>query len=48
MYDKAGTQLGTAIGNINNLEANGTWKYKAMAMTTDKIASYKFVEITGW
>lgn len=48
-YDKDGAQLGTAIANINNLEANGVWKYKAMAMTTsDEIASYKLDEITGW
>lgn len=48
-YDKDGAQLGTAIANINNLEANGVWKYKAMAMTSsDEIASYKLVEITGF
>lgn len=47
-YDENGAQLGTAIDNINNLEANGVWKYKAIAMTSDKVASYKFVEITGW
>lgn len=48
VYDETGAQVGTAIDNINNLEPNGTWKYKAMAMTSDKIASYKFVEITGF
>lgn len=48
-YDKDGAQLGTAIDNINNLEANGIWKYKAMALTSsDEIASYKLVEITGF
>lgn len=46
-YDKDGAQLGTAFDNINNLEPNGVWKYNAIA-TADDIASYKFVEITGW
>lgn len=48
LYDANGAQLGTAVDNINNLEANGTWKYKAIGLTTDKVATYKFVEITGW
>ena len=46
-YDKDGAQLGTALANISNLEANGVWRYKAMA-TSDNIASYKLAEITGW
>lgn len=46
-YDKDGAQLGTALANINNLEANGVWKYKAIAMA-ENIASYKLAEITGW
>lgn len=48
LYDKDGNQLGTAMDNINNLEPNGTWKYKATSWTTEKVASYKLVEITGW
>lgn len=48
LYDSDGNQLGTAMDNINNLEPNGTWKYKAIGLTTENIASYKFVEITGW
>ena len=48
LYDKDGAQLGTAMDNINNLEPNATWKYKAMGLTTEKVHSYKFVEITGW
>lgn len=48
-YDKDGAQLGTAVANINNLEPNGIWKYKAIALTTSgEIASYKLDEITGW
>ena len=48
LYDKDGAQLGTAMDNINNLEPNGIWKYKAMGLVTEKVASYKLVEITGW
>ena len=48
LYDKDGAQLGTAIDNINNLEPNATWKYKAIGLVTEKVYSYKFVEITGW
>lgn len=48
LYDADGAQLGTAMDNINNLEPNGTWKYKALGLVSEKVASYKFVEITGW
>lgn len=50
VYDADGAQLGTAIDNINNLEANGVWKYNAMFMGSDveNAVSYKLVEITGW
>lgn len=48
IYDKDGNQLGTAVDNINNFQANGTWKYKAMGLTTEKVSRYEFVEITGW
>lgn len=48
IFDAEGNQLGTAVDNINNFQANGTWKYKAMGLTTEKVASYEFVEITGW
>lgn len=47
LYDADGAQIGTALANINNLEANGTWKFKAIG-TTEKPASYKLAEITGW
>jgi len=47
LYDANGAQLGTAMANINNLEANGTWKFKALGVT-EEVASYKLSEITGW
>lgn len=52
LYDKDGTLIGTAMDNVNNLEANGKWKFKAASLTTSdettQIASYKLKEITGF
>lgn len=48
LYDTDGAQLGTAVDNINNLEPNATWKYKALGLVTEKVSSYKLVEIKGW
>lgn len=49
LYDADGNQIGTALDNINNLEADGTWKFKALGMDVDgEIASYKLAEITGY
>ena len=47
LYDADGAQIGTAMSNINNLEENGTWKFKALG-GTEKAVSYKLAEITGW
>lgn len=47
LYDADGNQLGTALDNINNLKAGGTWKFKAMGMG-DGIESYEFAEIVGF
>ena len=48
LYDKNGNQIGTAYDSITNLDAKGTWKYKAVGGTDEKVSSYKLVEITGW
>jgi len=52
LYDAEGALLGTALDNVNNLEANGKWKFKAMSFLTSEqnaeIASYKITDITGW
>lgn len=47
MYDADGNQVGTALDNINNLEKDGTWKFKAMAIEKEA-TSYKLAEITGF
>lgn len=48
LYDEAGNQVGTALDNINNLKANGTWKFKAAFLTDKKVFKYELAEITGW
>lgn len=50
LYDSDGAQIGTALANINNLEANGLWKFKATGSYGNgkTVASYKLMEITGW
>ena len=50
LYDADGAQIGTALANINNLEANGLWKFKAIGSLGDgkSVASYKLMEITGF
>lgn len=48
-YDADGNTLGTCLDNNSGLEANGTWKFKAMCTdNVEQIASYKLKEITGW
>ena len=49
LYDKDGNQIGTALANVNNLEKDGTWKFKAMGIDVDgEVDSYKLAEITGY
>lgn len=49
LYDADGNLIGTALDNVNNLEANGTWKFKAMGISENgTVASYKISEITGF
>jgi RNA polymerase subunit RPABC4/transcription elongation factor Spt4 len=50
LYDKDNALLGTAVSNVNNFEANGKWKFKAIGLNSsdDKVTSYKFKEITGY
>jgi len=49
VYDKDDNNLGTCLANNNNIEANGTWKFKAVCSgTAEDITNYKLAEITGW
>lgn len=47
LYDDDGAQVGSTLDNINNLEAGGTWKFKAMVFEEDA-TNYKIKEITGF
>ena len=47
LYDDAGYQVGSAMDNINNLEADGTWKFKAIVIES-RAVSYKLKEVTGF
>lgn len=49
LYDADGNQLGTALDNINDLKANGTWKFKAAALCDDDdIATWELTSIEGF
>ena len=34
-YDKDGAKMGDALANVNDIEANGKWKFKAMFLGTE-------------
>lgn len=45
LYDAEGNQIGTAVDNINNFKAGGTWKFKAMALeSVDAIAHMNWLK----
>lgn len=47
LYDKSGSQVGTALANINNLEAGGTWKFEA-GVLQDSVKTAKLASVTGF
>lgn len=47
LYDDSGAQVGTALANINSLEANGTWKFEA-AVLTDNATTASLDSLTGF
>ena len=48
-YDAEGNIIGSCFDNVNHLDANGTWKFKAICVESpDKIDHYEINEITGW
>lgn len=47
LYDKDGAQVGSTLANANNLEAGGTWKFKAFVLE-ENAASYKIKDVTGF
>ena len=49
-YDKDGAKLGDALANVNDIEANGKWKFKAMYMGGETPASCDVnkLEVSGF
>lgn len=47
LYDESGAQVGTALDNISDLEAGGTWRFKAIILE-DSARQYKLAELSGW
>lgn len=49
IYDSEGNTIGTCMDNENNLDAHGTWKFKAICLEgVSDISRYELKEITGW
>lgn len=49
LYAEDNSQIGTALANINNLEKDGVWSFKAMGVPGGKkVASYKVAKVTGF
>lgn len=49
LYDADGAQIGTALANTNNLDANGTWKFEAVStVQPSEVDSYKLSKVSGF
>lgn len=49
VYDEDNNIIGSCLDNINNLDANGSWKIKAICTGDAKsIKSYKLKGFTAW
>lgn len=47
LYDKDGNVIGSSMDNINHIEPDGTWKFKAL-ITIDEFDTFKFESISGF
>lgn len=47
LYDSSGSQIGSSIDNISNLEPHRSWNFSAI-ITVKHVDSYKIVKINGW
>jgi hypothetical protein len=47
LYDESGAQVGSTLANVNNLEANGTWRFEAMVLEASA-ASARLKKVTGF
>lgn len=49
IYDSAGNNIGSAFDNINYIDVNGTWKFKATYFGQESNIKYSSVpEISSW
>lgn len=49
VYDSEGNNIGSCFDNINNLDANGTWKIKAICSgDANSVSRYEITEFTSW
>lgn len=48
LYDSSGAQVDSTLANTNNLEPQGTWKFKSMPIVNNNVANYKIKDITGY
>lgn len=49
LYDADGAQIGTALANISNLKAGGTWKFEATSMEKpEDVANWERVDVSGF
>jgi hypothetical protein len=46
LYDDSGVQVGSALANVNGLEAGGKWKFEAV--TAVRFAKFKVSDLTGF
>ncbi len=47
LYDSEGSLVDSTLDNINNLEPNGTWKFKAPILE-DNVTNYKIKDVNGF
>lgn len=47
LYDKSGSQVGTALANTNGLEPGNTWSYDAIGMAAN-ISTFKVIDLSGY
>ena len=49
LYDADGNQIGSALANVNNLKAGGSWKFEAVTLKSpDEIAAFELADVTGF
>lgn len=47
LYDESGAQVGSTLANANNLEAGGTWKFKAPILE-ESAKTFKIKDVNGF